>query len=116
MPEGEQPIPPPSPRAAFWAEYRRTRRRYWMSYLWITPSLAVTVLLVALKPGKNNPLALALGCPSALWFLACWMSIMATWFKLLSFRSPRCGKRFIISWTVSFPGDHCQNCGLPIDS
>jgi hypothetical protein len=45
---------------------------------------------------------------------ACWLGGVVTWFTLIGFRCPRCGKRFIMSWWSSWPTNWCKHCGLDL--
>ncbi|WP_435016373.1 hypothetical protein TA3x_003939 [Tundrisphaera sp. TA3] len=45
-------------------------------------------------------------------FLTCWVGAALAWSGLTEFRCPRCGKRFIMSWSNTLPTAACKHCGL----
>jgi hypothetical protein len=46
-------------------------------------------------------------------FFAAWVPYAFTWFMLIRFRCPRCGKRFMSF--LRWPENHCKHCGLDLD-
>ena len=98
-------------------QYTRLRRRYWQFLLGGLAVLAVlavlgATLLNALDPQFHPTLRGILICLLALAFLVCWVGSVVAWHSLMRFRCPRCGKRFVLSWSNSWPTAACKHCGL----
>ena len=96
--------------------YMRLRRRYWFCFVGVFAVCATlgTPLFVFgddLHPAVRGVLFTVL----FVGFLACWLGSIVTWFTLLAFRCPRCGNRFLLSWTATtWPGSHCKHCRLDL--
>ena len=93
--------------------YTSLRRRYWRFFLGGIALFAVlgTPLLAfgsRLKPLVQDMLAV----PLVLGFLPCCIGGLVAWSALMRFRCPRCGERFILSSSSSWPTAACKHCGL----
>jgi hypothetical protein len=98
-------------------EYGRLRRRFWRLFLCGVASFAAFGLPMILA-GERMPPALrgTFGAATALTGLVCWIGAVSTWLMLLNWRCPRCGKRFLLSSTSSWPTGVCKHCGLDLSS
>lgn len=95
------------------AEYRRLRRRYWQFFLGAAVSLAIFGLpLIAYGDRMHQGYVVVLGTLTAVLGVIGWTGALVTWAVLLNWPCPSCGKRFILSWTSSWPTDRCKHCGL----
>jgi hypothetical protein len=93
--------------------YTNLRRSYWRFFLGGIALFAVLgTLLFAFGPRLNPLIRSILAIPLILGFLTCWVGSIAAWFALVRFRCPRCGGRFILSWSSSWPTATCKHCGL----
>ena len=107
-----------SPDSAL-AEYRKWRRRCWLSFFSFLPLLLVLITLLELLdlPPHSKltyDLALAAGFCVALWAMA----TVGMAIRVALCRCPRCGKRFAwggIAMGGLWPGTYCQHCGLSAD-
>jgi len=98
--------------------YVRLRRRYWR-YLLGMPALVVVFVVGAamIAVFKHDREPYARGILNSLFAVAwcgCCVGGVVTWFKLIGFRCPQCGKRFIMSWWSSWPGNRCKHCELDL--
>jgi hypothetical protein len=95
--------------------YVRLRRRYWRSTFGAVALFAVfgTPLFV-MDQKLHSTLRGVLGSILGVGFLACWLGGVVSWFELRSFRCPRCGNQFIVSWTNTWPTNCCKHCGLDL--
>lgn len=59
-----------------------------------------------------SPVSKLMVLVSFLGFLTCWAGFSFAWSALTHFRCPRCGKRFLLSWSSSWPTAACKHCGL----
>ncbi len=96
--------------------YVRLRRRYWRCWLGMPASLVVLVALIPVfgHTLKNPYVRGALFSLLIVAWCACWLGCAVTWFALMGFRCPRCGKRFLISWWSSRPSNRCKHCDLDL--
>lgn len=78
--------------------YSSLRERYWWCYFSALPMGSLIVLLSEYRPQIHRIVYGILIPPLALGFLACIICGMAAAFSIRSFRCPRCGKGFAISW------------------
>jgi DNA-directed RNA polymerase subunit RPC12/RpoP len=96
--------------------YVRLRRRYWRRLLRMPALLVVFVVVMALfavfKYDRNPYARGTLNSLLVVAWFACWLRGVVTWYKLIGFRCPRCGKRFMMSWWSSWPGNRCKHCDL----
>ncbi len=95
--------------------YTALRRRYWRFFvgLWALGALAGAIgLAVGQKPGPFIGGVLIL--PLVLGFVTCWAVCLVTDIALKQFRCPRCGKRFTLTWWISWPSDRCKHCDLDL--
>jgi len=95
--------------------YARLRRRYWRCLLGMPVLLVVFGPPIAAFERELNPCVRGILLSSFIvaW-CACWVGGVGTWFALIGFRCPRCGKRFIMSWWSSWPTNRCKHCGLDL--
>jgi hypothetical protein len=94
-------------------EYRRLRRRYFQFFLGGVMSFAVFAgPLIAYGDNLHRAVVGVLGALTAVFGVICWGGGWATWITLMNWRCPRCGKRFILSFSNSLPTNNCKHCGL----
>jgi len=95
--------------------YVRLRRRYWRCLLGMTALLVVFGAPISAFEHELNPYVrgILLSLFTVAW-CACWVGGVVTWFTLIGFRCPRCGKQFIMSWWSSWPGNRCKHCDLDL--
>ena len=96
--------------------YTGLRRRYWQFFLGGMAAIIVLSLLAATLNGLGSQVHPALRgiliAPLVLAFLLCWVGSFIKWLSLMRFRCPSCGKRFILSWSSSWPTSACKHCSL----
>lgn len=100
--------------------YATLRRRYWRCFFGMPVSLIV-YLVIGLPLSllgealKMNPYVtyLLLSSFSIVW-CTCWVGTLVTWFRLIGFRCPRCGNRFILTWWITWPMNQCRHCDLDL--
>ena len=93
--------------------YTGLRRRYWRFFLGGFALFAVLgTPLLAFDTHLNSVGRALIGVPLGIGFLTCWVGAMLSWSSLTRFRCPRCGKRFIMSWSSSWPTSDCKHCFL----
>lgn len=93
--------------------YTDLRRRFWRFFLGGFALLAVLCIpLFAFGENLDPAVKFVLGMLLTIGFLTCWTGSLITWLSLLSFRCPRCGKRFLLSWASSWPTSNCKHCSL----
>jgi hypothetical protein len=89
--------------------YVKLRRLYWRNFLGLfAPCAAVGIPLAAWGDRMH---AVPRGFLVALLMLGgfgCWLTSLATWFALITFRCPRCGNLFVLSWLSSWPANRCK--------
>jgi hypothetical protein len=91
------------------APYRKLRDRYWQLL-----ARALLLLLGIVAAGCLLPAGLVrnFGAPiAAAWYGWTCMHAMATWWKLLRWPCPECGKPFIRTWWSTWRTNHCKHCG-----
>jgi hypothetical protein len=95
--------------------YVRLRRRYRGYFLGMPALLFAFVTLIALfGRGWNSYMGGILIALLVVGWCAYCVGSTATWFALVGFRCPRCGKRFIMSWWNTWPSNHCKHCDLDL--
>jgi hypothetical protein len=97
--------------------YVRLRRRYWRCFFGMPGLLVLLVFGAAISAFEHGLSPSVRGILLSLFIVAwcaCWLGSLVTWFTLVGFRCPRCGKRFIMSWWSSWPSDRCKHCGLDL--
>jgi predicted RNA-binding Zn-ribbon protein involved in translation (DUF1610 family) len=93
--------------------YTSLRRRYWRFFLGGLALFAALATPLFAFGERLNPVARSmLAVPLILGFLTCCMGNLVAWSSLMRFRCPRCGERFILSWSSSWPTAACKHCGL----
>ena len=106
------PPPPamrPDPFAPRWAEYRKLRRTWLFAMLGIVALAGSAFVAFRLLALEREPARSILGLFVALCFFVCWALGLAAWLTLMTWRCPRCGKRFVGS---SGPLNRCKHCGV----
>ncbi len=97
------------------SRYVRLRRRYWRCFLGGAAFFAIFGTPLLVFGNHMNPIArCVLGSMLGIGSIACWVGGLATWFALVGFRCPQCGKQFVMSWTSSWPTNRCKHCGLDL--
>ncbi len=94
--------------------YFSLRRGYWRFFLGIVlfPVLYWAIAVIGLN---DDPLVGGmLTFTPALGLLVCWLGMLVEWFRLIQFRCPRCGGRFVLSWLGVWLGSACQHCDLEL--
>jgi hypothetical protein len=98
------------------ARYTNLRRWYWRFYLGGVAWFAVLGTPLFAFGSRLNPLVESmLAVPLVLGFLTCCVGSLVAWSALTRFRCPRCGERFIISSSSSWPTPNCKHCGLRLE-
>lgn len=105
----------PRTRAEAARRYATLRRWWWQSFLampviWVV----LTVSLVALGSWSSPVVRAALTGAGTAGFFGSWVIALVSWLRLLRFRCPRCGGRFLLSWWSSWPTSTCKHCGLDL--
>jgi len=106
----ENLIPSDARYHAAMVEYARLRRRWWRFFLLAIgfAVLGAPVFFVDRAEGYVRWLAVVGNVLSGGFVIAACVS----WFALLKWPCPRCGKRFILGVNDSLPTDECKHCGL----
>jgi hypothetical protein len=98
--------------------YKRLRRRFLGCYLGLLVLLsAFPVVGIPTVASELEPSPFVRDVFSSAFAVAwcgCLMGAAVNWFKLIGFRCPKCGKRFVLSWWRSWPDDRCLHCGLDL--
>src|SRR5687768_10421068 len=86
-----------------WAEYKKRRRCYGMSFLGFLTLIVSGILFSFLPLDRTSglrviPLILLIGSA-----LACWVVGFFSFISLLAWRCPNCGSSFVYSFFNSFP-------------
>jgi hypothetical protein len=96
--------------------YGRLRRRYWRCFLGMPASLILFGAPAIAFEDRLHPIARGiLLLPFAVVWVGCWLGCAVTWFQMLAFRCPRCGKRNVVSWWSNWPTRRCKHCDLDLD-
>ena len=109
------------PDAKMWLKearrYGRLRRRYWRCFLGMPALLVVLGAPTFAFEDKLNPIVrgILLSVFGVGW-CACWVGCLTSWFGLIRFRCPRCGKRFVLSRSSSWLTAQCKHCELDLGS
>lgn len=96
----------------FW----RLRRRFSRFLFGLPVPWLITVIMFSIikhfVPERWHILAIIPFFGFFAWLVVAMLSMSA----LRGFRCPRCGKRFTMSWTSSWPSPTCKHCGLYLPS
>jgi hypothetical protein len=113
------PIPlQPDPYRVAWAELRRRRRFYWLSYVLVAAPFVAPIVLRHFAPcgcleGQISAAHLrhvVLGS-----FLVCAAGFLAAVHYQALVRCPRCGNRFGVKrWVAEYPREDCLHCGIAV--
>ena len=103
----------PDALAAATQRFATLRRRYWWSIggglIWFA---TLGLPLIFLGDHIHSAIQPVAAFVFAIGFLIFWSTAVASWFYLLGFRCPRCGKRFMFSRSNTLATDRCKHCGL----
>lgn len=102
-----------------WADaarrYAVLRRGYWRFFLGgVAVFAAFGAPLLAFGHRLDPSVVVAIAVPMGAAFLACYLGAFVTWARLVRFRCPRCGGRFVLAPSSSWPATGCKHCGLEL--
>jgi hypothetical protein len=83
------------------------RRRYWRFILGFMALVGGPTLF---GPLLNPDIGRVLKVLVFVGLLTCWVGGAVTLYDLMGFRCPRCGKRFIVGSSSTWPTDRCKHC------
>ncbi len=95
--------------------YAHLQRRYWRFFLGMPVALVVLGKPILAFDDGQHPVARGtlFALLFVVWF-ACWAGCAVTWFALLSFPCPQCGRRFCISIWWGWLSKRCKYCDLDL--
>jgi hypothetical protein len=103
-----------------WAEYRKRRRHFWLSFFGIflvpLPILLIVLTYQSLFNTRHIYLELLLALFLGASMFAYFGLYVVQWYRLLTWPCPRCGRSFVFSWLNGWPTNRCKHCETVIDS
>ena len=98
-----------------WAEYRRLRRRLWLSCAGFVIMAGIGAIFSELFPQTptstiRNLVAIVIVCAA----FAVWVIGAVTTFRLYSWQCPQCGEPFARGAMHFWPGRYCNHCGISV--
>ena len=96
--------------------YLRLRRRYFLLFFSFPALLGVISLLANYaKPYLPGPVYGVAMIAGGIALVTIWVKALVTWFRILRWPCPLCGKSFVFAWWSTIPTNYCQHCGFRAD-
>ena len=96
--------------------YTALRRRYWRFLFGGVTLFAVPgTALIAFGPQQRFVFYELLVRILQIGFVVCCLGCLIQWHCLMQFICPRCGMRFVMSQSRSWPASTCTHCGLNLE-
>lgn len=92
--------------------YIQLRARYVRAWIRMIGS-SLLAMLCLLIPSESIKGTVFVVCITV--FVASWVQALVSWFRILRWPCPRCGKSFVWGGLSTWPTDHCKHCQLSVN-